>query len=292
MLKSMTGYGRGQNTIDGRDITVEIKSVNHRFFECSVRLSRSYGFLEEKLKTFVHSQVFRGKVDVSLSILTIETANTNVEINTALAASYLDALRALGGSLQLDDDITLSRLARFNDIFVLRRPPENEEALWAAVQPVAQQALDQFLAMRAAEGTVLEQDLIATATRLTRYTEQVESLSPQVMEQYRERLFQRISEVLQDRRIDEQRVLTEVAIFADKTAVAEETVRLKSHISQLYEFLNQDQPIGRKLDFLVQEMNRETNTIGSKAQDLQIAKIVVEMKSDIEKIREQIQNIE
>ena len=292
MLKSMTGYGRGQNTVDGRDITVEIKSVNHRFFECSVRLSRSYGFLEEKLKAFVHTQVFRGKVDISLSILTVETANTNVEINTMLAASYLDALRTLGHTLQLDDDITLSKLARFNDIFVLRKPPENEDALWSAVQPVAQQALDQFLAMRAAEGATLKQDLIAASARLLQYTEQVETLSPQVMEQYRDRLFQRISEVLQDRRIDEQRILTEVAIFADKTAVAEETVRLKSHISQLHEFFNQDQPVGRKLDFLVQEMNRETNTIGSKAQDLQIAKIVVEMKSDIEKIREQIQNIE
>ena len=292
MIYSMTGYGRAGQLIDGRDISVEIRSVNHRFFEFSARLPRSMGYLEKTLKELVHSRVARGKVDLSLSVLSLEEPGAQVLLNRPLAEGYLSALRELGQQMDVEDDISLSSLARFGDIFVLRKSEVDEDALSHAVKEVATQALEQYLAMRRTEGEKLRQDIVSRLESILAFVGQVEERSPQIAEQYRERLYQKLCEVLENQQIDAQRILTEAAVFAEKTAVDEETVRLRSHISQLKETLSDDGQVGRKLDFLVQEMNREANTIGSKAHDIEISKVVVEIKSEIEKIREQIQNIE
>ena len=292
MIYSMTGYGRAQQLIEGRDISVEVRSVNHRFFEFSARLPRSMGYLEEKLKSLVYSHVSRGKIDLSLTVLSLEEPNAQVLLNRPLARGYLDALRSLGNELGIEDDVKLSSLARFHDIFVLRKSELDEDALTLAVKTVAGAALQNYMDMRAAEGEKLRQDISGRLENILSLVEQVEARYPAIVDQYRERLFQKITEILENKQIDEQRILTETAIFAEKTSAAEETVRLRSHISQLRDILFGDKPMGRKLDFLVQEMNREANTIGSKAHDVAVAKIVVEIKSEIEKIREQIQNIE
>ncbi len=292
MIKSMTGYGRYQNTVDGKDITVEIKSVNHRFFEFSARISRGYGFIEDKLKNFVQSQVSRGKIDVHVSIVSVDDGAVVVELNKSLAEGYISALRSLASDYGLTDDITVSSVARYSDIFTVRRAAEDEDAVWAAVKSVAQVAVDNFIAMREAEGAKLRADVEQRADFIISSVEKVEAASPETLSAYRERLFAKISEVIGDRTVDEQRVITECAIFADRIAVDEETVRLRSHIDQLRAVLTSDEPAGRKLDFIVQEINRETNTIGSKSQNSSIAHIVVDMKAEIEKIREQIQNIE
>lgn len=292
MVKSMTGFGRAQRMIDGRDISVEIKSVNHRYFEFSSRISRAYGFLEEKMKSYVQGFISRGKVDVSVSIQTIEGSNTQVEINHELAKSYIEALRGLGKETGLTDDLSLSAIARFSDIFAVRKAEEDEEEIWAAVRTVADEAIEKFVAMRTKEGTKLEEDVLSRLVTIEGLVSKVEERSPQTVEEYRNRLYAKLSEVLKDNRVDEQRIVTEAAIFADRVAVAEETVRLRSHIEQFRHIISQNEPVGRKLDFLVQEFNREANTIGSKAQDVTIARVVVELKSEIEKIREQIQNME
>lgn len=292
MVYSMTGYGRAQRQIDGRDITVEMKSVNHRFFEFSPRMPRSYAYLEDKLKNLVNAKISRGKTDLSLTVLTLDGTNVQVEINHALAGSYLAALRGLGGELGLSDDVTLMSLARFNDIFVVRKTEDDEDAVWLAVSQVAAEALEKFMAMRAAEGERLERDIAGRLTAIEGLVKRVEEISPRTVEEYRQKLTARITEVLEQKQMDEARILTEAAIFAEKIAVSEETVRLKSHIVQFRMILGGTEPAGRKLDFLVQEINREANTIGSKAQDIEIARIVVDIKSEIEKIREQIQNIE
>jgi len=292
MVNSMTGYGRCQQLIGSREIGVEIKSVNHRYFEFSARVPRSCGYMEEKLKSLVYKRVSRGKVDVSVSIVALEGAAAEVQINRKLAESYLTALRELGGALALKDDVTLSRLAGFSDIFTVRKYEADEQELWAAVRQVAEQSLQTYLDMRGAEGERLGADILARLEAVERHVALVERRSPEVAEAYRQRLLTRLREVLADVQADEGRVITEAAIFAEKTAVAEETVRLRSHIGQMRGFLSGGEAVGRKLDFLVQEMNREANTIGSKAQDVEIQRTVVEIKSEIEKIREQIQNVE
>lgn len=292
MIKSMTGYGRFQDTIDGKDITVEIKSVNHRYFEFSSRISRSCGFIEDKLKSFVQSQVSRGKIDVHVSMVSLDDGAMEVELNRSLAKGYVDALRTLASEFGLTDDVTVSSVARYSDIFTVRRAPEDEDAVWNAVKTVAQKALDSFVAMREVEGAKLRADVLSRADTIIAAVEKVEAGSKETLEAYRQRLYNKLIEVLETKSIDEQRILTECAIFADRIAVDEETVRLRSHIDQLRVVLDSDEPSGRKLDFIVQEMNRETNTIGSKSQSSSIAHIVVDMKAEIEKIREQIQNIE
>ena len=292
MAKSMTGYGRAQQMLGGRDITVEIKSVNHRFFEFSARVPRAYGYLEERLKSYVQGQISRGKVEVGVTILTVEGQNAVVEANRELAGAYVDALRKIGEEAGLKDDLTLSTLTRFSDIFTVRREAEDEEEIWAAVRTVADEAVNRFVAMRAAEGERLRADLLGRLESIGRGVALVKEQSPRTVEAYRERLAAKIREVLADRQIDETRIVTEAAIFADRVAVDEETVRLENHLVQFREILGSDYPIGRKLDFLVQEINREANTIGSKAQDVAVAQVVVDIKSDVEKIREQIQNIE
>lgn len=292
MIRSMTGFGRAQQTIDGRDILVEIKSVNHRFFEFSCRVPRAYGYLEEKLKSYLQGKISRGKVDVGVTVVTLEGTNAHVEINYELAKSYADALRTLGGKLNLQDDLSLSAISRFSDIFAVRKGLEDEEVIWDGVRAVLDIAAEKFVSMRSAEGERLRDDCLARLANIEMAVEGIERRSPRVVEVYREKLYNKLRDILADKNIDEQRLLTEAAVFSEKTAVDEETVRLRSHIAQFRDILKLKEPVGRKLDFLVQEFNREANTIGSKAQDLEIARVVVDVKSEIEKIREQIQNIE
>lgn len=292
LLKSMTGYGRERRILHGREITVEMKAVNHRYFEYASRVPRSYSFLEDKLKALVQASVARGKVELSLAVNAIEAPETQVTVNLPLAQQYVDALRQANRQLGLTDDLSLSKLARFNDIFLCQAAQIDEAQLWEDVSQTAQATVDQFVQMRTCEGERLYSDILSRLTMMEEKITFIEERSPQVNENYRNRLFSRLSEVLGDRTIDEYRILQEAAIFADKTAVDEETVRLRSHVAQLRALMDAPGSVGKKLDFIVQEMNRETNTIGSKAQDIQIAAVIVEMKAEIEKIREQVQNIE
>ena len=292
MIKSMTGYGRAQEIVDGREITVEIRSVNHRFFEFSSRVPRAYAYLEEKLKSLLQGAIARGKVEAAVTVVTLEGESSDVQINHALAAQYLAALRGRGQDLGIQDDVTVSTIARFGDIFVVRRGQEDMDQVWEGARQVAEKALEGFLSMREVEGRRLREDLENRLAAMEELVSRVEEQSPRTVEAYRARLTQKMEEVLGQAGIDEQRILAEAAIFADHIAVDEETVRLRSHIQGFREIMDAGQAMGRKLDFLVQEMNREANTIGSKGQDVEVARIVVELKSQIEKIREQIQNIE
>lgn len=292
MIRSMTGYGRSQQTLDGREILVEIKSVNHRYFEFSARVPRAYGYLEEKLKSFLQGKVSRGKIEMGVTIYNIEGKDALIEVNNSIAKGYVDALRKANETLELKDDITLSNLIRLPDIFNVIKNTEDDEVIWNDVKVVAEEALNSFVSMREAEGVKMREDVEQRLDYIEKLVEKVEERSPMVTEAYRERLYNKLVEILNDKKIDEQRILTEAAVFSEKTAVDEETVRLKSHINQFRNLLKINEPVGRKLDFLIQEFNRESNTIGSKAQDVEITKIVVELKSEIEKIREQIQNIE
>lgn len=292
MIRSMTGYGRGHQVKNGRDITVELRSVNHKYFEFNTRTPRGYAFLEEKLKSFFHQGISRGKVDCFVTINDVGGETETVTLNAELAKNYLLALRNVSEELCLRDDLSLSTLLRFPDVFRVADKELDEEQVWVDVSEVAEEALDAFVAMRTAEGVKLRDDVLSRGERILNMVSQVEARSPEIVSAYRKRLTDKIAEVLGDRNIDESRIITEAAIFADKIAVDEETVRLRSHIGQLHTMLSGDLAIGRKLDFLVQEMNREINTIGSKNSDLVITGIVVDIKSEIEKIREQIQNIE
>ncbi|MCI9667124.1 MAG: YicC family protein [Angelakisella sp.] len=292
MIRSMTGFGRAQGVLGGKDITVEIRSVNHRYFEFSARLPRAYSWLEEKLKGVAQGAASRGKVEVSLLIQTVEGSDAQVVVNTALAREYVEALRELGRELDLPDDLSLSAVARFGEIFTLRRAPDDEEEVQANVLAVAAQAAERFSQMRRAEGEKLREDILGRLISIEERVAQVEERSPQTVAEYRQKLTARMEELLGKAAVEEQRILAEAAIVADRWAVDEETVRLRSHIAQLRSILDTPEAVGRKLDFLVQEMNREANTIGSKAQDVRIAQVVVEIKSEIEKIREQVQNIE
>lgn len=292
MLKSMTGYGRSEMTVGGRHIIFEIKSVNHKYFEFNSRISRGYLFLEDKLKAYLQGKLSRGKVDVFLQIETLEDADVQVQVNHSLAAGYYAVLRELRERYSLPDEPTLALLTRYGDIFSVHRAPENEEEIWQAVQQAAEPAVESFLRMREAEGARLREDILSKAQRILELVGQVEQETPQTVKEYQERLEAKIQELLGDAHFDEQRVLTEVAVFADKVAVDEETVRLRSHFQQLEKLIDSQEPVGRKIDFLVQEMNREANTIGSKSVNSKIAYLVVDIKSEIEKIREQVQNVE
>ena len=292
MIRSMTGYGRDQQLLHGRSITVEIRSVNHRYFEFSCRAPRGCAFLEDRLKRALQSAISRGKVEVALTLQTVESRNTSVAVDHALAGQYITALRTLGEEYALPDDLTLSTVCRLPDIFTLCRGEEDEEELAADVLSVLQKALEQFVAMRETEGERLKADVLSRLLTMEEHLSFVEERSPQTVAEYRARLTAKLTELLNGAVPDENRILTEVGIIADRLAVDEETVRLRSHFAQLRKILESTEPVGRKLDFLVQEMNRETNTIGSKCSDTAIAGHVVEMKSELEKIREQIQNIE
>lgn len=292
MVRSMTGFGRAKKQIGGFDVTVEIKSVNHRYFEFSCRIPRSYNFLEEKLKNFLSQKISRGKVEVSVLIDDLNQNSTVVEINREYADAYIKALNDLSKEYKLKNDLKVSTLANNAEMFKVKRVAVEDEVIEAAVMPVLQEAAESFIAMRSVEGERLLKDVTDRTDFILSKVEFVEARSPETVNAYKEKITQKIKEMLNDNTVDEGRILTEVAIFADKVAVAEETVRLRSHIKQFNSLLTSDEPVGRKLDFIVQEMNREANTIGSKAQDIEIAHTVVDIKSEIEKIREQIQNME
>lgn len=292
MIKSMTGYGKSEQTIDSLNVTVEIKSVNHRYFEFSARVPREYGFLEEKLKKYCNSLITRGKVECYVSVEDLEEREMEVNVNETLAAGYVKALKELSERFGLKDDISAVTLSRYPDVITLHKAFEDEERIWNAVKTVAETAVSKFIEMRETEGSKLRGDILSRADYIIECVEFIEGRSPETVREYNEKLKQRMKELLGDAAVDEQRLLNEAAIYADKIAVDEETVRLRSHISQLREFMNSSEAIGRKLDFLVQEINREANTIGSKAQDVDIAKKVIAIKAEVEKIREQVQNIE
>ena len=292
MIRSMTGYGRDQQLLHGRSITVEIRSVNHRYFEFSCRAPRGCAFLEDRLKRALQSAISRGKVEVALTLQTVESRNTSVAVDHALAGQYITALRALGEEYALPDDLTLSTVCRLPDIFTLCRGEEDEEELAADVLSVLQKALEQFVAMRETEGERLKADVLSRLLTMEEHLSFVEERSPQTVAEYRARLTAKLTELLNGAVPDENRILTEVGIIADRLAVDEETVRLRSHFAQLRKILESTEPVGRKLDFLVQEMNREANTILSKANDLEVSDCAIALKTEIEKVREQIQNIE
>jgi len=292
MIKSMTGYGRAQITVEDMSVTVEIKSVNHRYFEFSARIPRAYGFLEEKLKSHLQQLISRGKVDCYVQIEALESDDVTVKVNHSLAKGYVDALKELAERYNLSDDISVSTLSRYSDVFSIHKNEADEEKIWNAVKETADVACAKFIEMRAIEGEKLKADLTEKIDVIADNVTFIEKRSPETVKEYHEKLRAKMAELLQDVHIDEQRILTESAIFAEKIAVDEETVRLRSHLQQFTQFLEADGPIGRKMDFLVQEMNREANTIGSKANDLEITSLMLETKSEIEKIREQVQNIE
>lgn len=288
----MTGYGRTVELYEGRQITVEVRSVNNRYLDCSVKLPRGYTFAEDAMKQQVKQFVSRGKVDVLVAINTLQTEDAVVTLNRPVLEGYLAAMRTIAEDYGVQNDISVTNLSRFPEVFVLTKAEENEDALLAALLAAERKALESYNAMREQEGAALAADLRSKAETILGLVEQVEARSPQTVERYRARLEARMREVLETTAIDESRILTEAAIFADKIAVDEETVRLRSHLKQLGDMLDSGEPIGRKLDFLMQEMNREANTIGSKANDLEQTRTVVEIKAELEKIREQMQNIE
>ncbi len=292
MVRSMTGFGRAKNQIGGFDVTVEIKSVNHRYFEFSLRIPRAYNFLEEKIKSVLSQKISRGKVEVSIMVDDLNQNSTVVEINREYADAYIKALADLSKEYKIKNDLKVSTLANNSEMFKVRRVAVEDEVIEAAIMPVLDEAIDNFINMRSCEGQRLIKDVTDRTDFILSKVEFVEARSPETVTAYKEKITQKIKEMLNDNTVDEGRILTEVAIFADKVAVAEETVRLRSHIKQFRDLLGSDDPVGRKLDFIVQEMNREANTIGSKAQDIEIAHTVVDIKSEIEKIREQIQNME
>ena len=292
MVSSMTGYGRGETVKENISVVVELRSVNHRYFEFSCRVPRGYVFLEDKLKTFCQQRINRGKVDLFLTLDVTASDNVVVEINHSLASGYVNAIKELSETYEINDGFSAVTLARFPDIFTVKSQALDEDNVWSVVEEAVSLALDGFTAMRAKEGKKLYDDVKSRVETILEKVAFIEERSPETVKAYREKLETRIREMLADATVDEGRLLTETAIFADKVAVAEETVRLRSHIKQLMELLESDIAVGRKLDFIVQEMNREANTIGSKAQDIEIAHTVVDIKAEIEKIREQIQNIE
>lgn len=292
MIKSMTGFGRAVAETDGYVITVEIKSVNQRYFEFSSRIPRQYGFLDDKLKSYINSRVSRGKVECYVSIDALNTEAAQVVVNNTLASAYVSALKELSKNYDLKEDFGASTVARFQDVLVVKKADEDEEKIWSYVKSVTDTALDKFIAMRTVEGEKMKNDISSRADYILSCVEYIEKRSPETVKEYNDKLVERVHDLIGDVSLDEGRVIQEVAIYADKVAVAEETVRLRSHLDQLKAFINADEPVGRKMDFLVQEINRETNTIGSKANDVDIARKVVDIKAEVEKIREQIQNIE
>ena len=292
MVRSMTGFGRAKYSENGLNITVEFKSVNHRYFEFTSRLPKGYMFLDEKLKSFCQQKISRGKVEAAVLIEDNSESAAVVEINGAYAQAYLAAVKDMSRQYHIKNDVKMSSLVTNPELFTVKKQSLPEEVVIEAVLKTAEEAMESFISMRQAEGERLKNDVKARTDFILEKVAFVEERSPETVRAYREKLEQKIKELIGDVHIDEQRLLTETAIFADKVAVAEETVRLKSHIKQFCSLLDSHEPIGRKLDFIVQEMNREANTIGSKAQDIEIAHTVVDIKSEIEKIREQIQNIE
>ena len=291
-LLSMTGYGSAKGSVEGQEITVELKSVNNRYLDCSVRLPRNFLFAEDTVKQAVSAGVSRGKVDVFVSAQASQDSGTVVSVNEELARGYRDAVARIAETLGLESGLNAFSLARFPDVLTVERRELDKDKVAAALSEITAKAVEEFNAMREREGERLRRDMLGKLETIEGLVSVVEERSPQTVKEYRERLEARLRDILADRSLDEQRVITEAAIFADRTAVDEETVRLRSHIAQFRTMLEEGSPIGRKMDFLVQEFNRESNTIGSKCSDASLAKVVVDLKSEIEKIREQLQNVE
>ena len=291
MLKSMTGFGRAEDLIDGFLIKVQIKSVNHRYSDFSIRVPRVYNFIEDKVRQRLISYISRGKVEVNINVEQKDGDDKVVTLNKVLAENYLNAMRQMN-ELGLVDDLKISHMSRFSDIFNVEYSDIDEDEAFLKIDSVLKSALDDFVTMRTEEGKRLENDIKIHLDTVLSLVNKIEKRSPDTVSDYKKKLEDKIKEVLQNHMIDDSRILTEVAIFADKVAVDEETVRLKSHVNEFLNAIKTDKPIGKKLDFIVQEMNREANTIGSKASDIEICSYVVEIKSEIEKVREQIQNIE
>ena len=292
MIRSMTGYGRAVQTVEGRVYTVEVRSVNNRYLDCSVKLPRAYSFAEDTVKQRVKAVVSRGKVDVMISVSVPTGEAMKISLNRPVLEGYLEAMRTIARDYQVREDISVTSLTRFSDIFVVEKAQDDEEKLTADLMGVVDHALDAYNTMRRVEGEALAADLRSRSATILSLVERVEERSPVTVAEYRTRLENKMKEVLESTTIDESRILTEAAIFADKIAVDEETVRLRSHLQQMEAMLTAGGAIGRTLDFLMQEMNREANTIGSKSNDIQQARTVVEIKAELEKIREQMQNIE
>ncbi len=292
MVYSMTGYGRAVQSLNGKEITVELRSVNNRFLDCNVKMPRAFSYAEDAVKQTVKQSVARGKVDVFITIQVTAEENVQVALNRPVLEGYLKALQTIAADYPVRDDISATSLTRFPDIFVVQKEQEDEAQNIADIVSVAKQALEAYNAMRRTEGAAMVCDLRNRAATILDYVSKIEERSPQTVREYRARLENKMREVLDNAAVDESRILTEAAIFADKVCVDEETVRLRSHFDQLESLLQNGGAIGRKLDFLLQEMNRESNTIGSKCNDLELTRYVVEIKSELEKIREQIQNIE
>lgn len=292
MVRSMTGYGRAQASVNGREITIEIRSVNHRYFDCSIRLPRVYSFLEEHIKGTLQKDIARGKVDVFLTIDSSGVDCVTVSLNEAVIKGYLEVAKTLKETYQLRDDLSVSSAMRLPDVLSVSKEDEDEDQLKEDVSVVLKEALNGYIDMSRREGDKLKEDIIYRISLIEKLVEEIEIRSPKCVEEYRAKLEARMKEILESVTIDQQRILTEAAIFADKVAVTEEIVRLRSHLNQLRGMLSSGGAIGRKLDFLVQELNREANTIGSKANDVEMAQMVVDVKAEIEKIREQVQNIE
>lgn len=292
MVRSMTGYGRARQTLNGRDITVEVRSVNNRYLDCTVKMPRTYVFAEDAIKSRVQKSISRGKTDVFITIESAGAEQTVILVNESLARGYFAALTQLKDMFSLEGEITPTALAKFPDVLTVTRAEEDLEAVSADICLVLDEALAAHRRMREVEGAKLAQDVLGRADTIESIVGRVEERSPQTVAEYRQKLEGKMCELLQSTTVDESRLLTEAAIFADKIAVDEETVRLHSHLSQLRDMLQGDEPVGRKLDFLIQEINRECNTIGSKCSDLTITQDVVNMKAEVEKIREQVQNIE
>jgi uncharacterized protein (TIGR00255 family) len=292
MIKSMTGYGRAQAQLHGRDITVELRSVNNRYLDCSVKLPRIYGFAEDAVKSRIKKAVSRGKVDVFITVQAAEIAQVAVSVNRPVLEGYLTALHQIAADYGVTDDITVMSLSRLPDVLTVQKQEEDEDEVQADLMAVLDEALARYDAMRTVEGQALEDDLRSRAQTILDRVAVVEARSPETVAEYRARLTRKMEEVLSGTAVDESRILTEAAIYADKVAVDEETVRLRSHLAQLDDMLSGGGAIGRKLDFLLQEMNREANTIGSKCNDVELARTVVDIKAELEKIREQTQNIE
>ena len=292
MVKSMTGYGRCVETVNGREFTVELRSVNNRYLDCNVKLPRMLSFAEETVKQALKGTISRGKVDVFITVRAEGAADVQVTLNASMVEGYLAAMKQMVADYGVQDDISVSLLSRMSEVFTVEKPQVDEEQLLSDLMGVVGKALENYDAMRAAEGKALEADLRSRGNTILELVSQVEAGNGQTVIDYRTRLYNKLKEVLTNTSIDESRILTEAAIFADKVAVDEETVRLRSHLEQMNNMLTTGGAIGRKLDFLLQEMNRESNTIGSKCSDVNLARIVVEIKAELEKIREQTQNIE
>ena len=292
MIRSMTGYGRAEKTIDGREITVEMRAVNNRYLDLNVKLPRVYGFAEDAVKSLIKANVNRGKLDLFITVNVTADTSLQISLNKPVLEGYLAALKSIAADYGVRDDISVTALSRMPDVFVVEKQEEDEQKLTDDILSVVKEALAKFNAMREKEGAAMEADLRSRAKTVLSLVEKVEARSPVTLAEYRARLTEKMQEVLGQTNIDEGRILQEAAIYADRIAVDEETVRLRSHLNQLEQMLTSGGPIGRKLDFLLQEFNRESNTIGSKGNDLEQARTVVELKAELEQIREQTQNIE